>query len=83
MQNRDTDMKITIDPAACDGFGFCAEIFPEVLSLDEWGFPIVGEGEIPNGLLRAARKAVQFCPRRALTLTDSMSDRPKGWIATQ
>jgi ferredoxin len=61
-------LKITVNPAACDGFGYCAEMLPEVLSLDEWGFPIVADGEIPKNLQRAARQAVQFCPRRALGL---------------
>ena len=27
-----------------DYSSFCAEILPEVLSLDEWGFPFVGDG---------------------------------------
>lgn len=67
-------MKITIDPAACDGFGFCAEILPEALTLDEWGFPIVREGEVPERLMTTARKAVKFCPRRALTLTKSVKN---------
>jgi len=59
-------MRIEVDPAACDGFGYCAEILPELLSLDEWGFPIVDRPEIPAELVRAATKAVQLCPRRAL-----------------
>ena len=61
-------MKITIDPSACDGFGYCAEIFPEALSLDEWGFPRIDEAEIPEEFLRAAQIAVRFCPRRALCI---------------
>jgi ferredoxin len=64
-------MRIALDPSACDGFGFCAEILPEALSLDEWGFPIVADGEIPTQLLGAARKAVASCPRRALALRGS------------
>ena len=65
-------MKVTLDPSACDGFGFCAEILPEVLSLDEWGFPFVGDGDIQGSLLRPARQAVRSCPRRALMLTESV-----------
>jgi ferredoxin len=59
---------IRVNPAVCDGFGFCAEILPEVIGRDEWGFPVVGEGEVPDELGKAAAKAVRFCPRRALKL---------------
>lgn len=62
-------MKITLNPAVCDGFGFCAEILPEVISLDEWGFPIIRGGDVPERLRRAGQQAVHFCPRRALMLT--------------
>ena len=41
-------MKMALDLAACDGFGFCAELPPEVLTRTEWGFPIVGEDEVPS-----------------------------------
>jgi ferredoxin len=61
-------VKIILDPVACDGFGYCVEILPEVLRFDEWGFPVVAEGEVPDKVLRAARQAVEFCPRRALAL---------------
>ena len=62
-------MKMVLDPAACDGFGYCAEILPELISLDEWGFPIVADrGVVPEELLGAAGQAVRLCPRRALRL---------------
>jgi ferredoxin len=61
-------MKIAIDPSACDGFGYCAEIVPEAIALDEWGFPFLVAGEVSDRLLGAARQAARSCPRRALTL---------------
>jgi ferredoxin len=60
--------KITVNPAVCDGFGFCCEILPEMIGRDEWGFPVIDDREIPDGLARAAEQAVQFCPRRALAM---------------
>ncbi len=63
--------RITVNPAVCDGFGFCGEILPEVIGRDEWGFPVIDDGEIPGGLARAAEQAVRFCPRRALRLEES------------
>jgi ferredoxin len=63
--------RITVNPAVCDGFGFCCEILPELIGRDEWGFPVVDEREIPGGLTGAAEQAVRFCPRRALRLEQS------------
>ena len=60
-------MRITVDPAACDGFGYCVEMLPELMSVDEWGFPGRGaNADVPAGLLDAARQAARACPRRAL-----------------
>ena len=80
-------MRVRIDPAACDGFGYCAEIAPEIISLDEWGFPIVKDGEILESFLPVARRAVAFCPRRALTLDNpstvqvGSNGKPQSWLA--
>jgi ferredoxin len=59
---------LRVDPIACDGHGICAELFPEGISLDDWGFPIVDGRPIPPGVERHARRAVAQCPARALTL---------------
>lgn len=61
-------MKLVLNPAACDGFGFCSEIVPELIGMDEWGFPVVPAGPVPAHLGPAARQAVNCCPRRALQL---------------
>jgi ferredoxin len=60
---------LTIDPAACDAYGYCAELLPEAITLDEWGYPMLGDEPLDPGLLQAAKRAVRDCPRRALTLT--------------
>jgi ferredoxin len=59
--------KLRLDPIACDGHGLCAELFPEGIRVDDWGFPIV-EGEVPPSLEKHARRAVAACPVRALKL---------------
>jgi len=48
----------------------CAELFPERVRLDEWGYPIIDPEPIPKPLLAHARRAVQNCPKLALILTD-------------
>jgi ferredoxin len=59
---------ITIDRIACDGFGMCAELLPELIELDDWGYPIVAPGAVPKDLLEHARRAVTVCPVLAFGL---------------
>ena len=40
-------IRILIDPVACDAYGYCAELLPEAISLDEWGYPIVDGKPLP------------------------------------
>ena len=61
---------LVVNPIACDGHGVCAELFPEHITLDPWGFPIVGPVEIPARHLDHAERAVASCPRLALTLVE-------------
>jgi ferredoxin len=60
---------IVVDPIACDGHGLCAELFPERIFLDDWGYPIVDPAVINTELERHARRAVAQCPTRALRLS--------------
>jgi ferredoxin len=63
-------LRIVIDPAACDAYGYCAELLPEAISLDEWGYPIVDGRPLPPELAAAARRAARDCPRRAVMLRE-------------
>ncbi len=62
---------LRLDPIRCDGYGMCAELLPELLSLDEWGYPVIRPVVIPDGLLDHARRAVDVCPVLALRLQDA------------
>jgi ferredoxin len=46
----------------------CAELFPEMIRLDDWGYPIIAPGEIPTRMMEHARRAVDACPVLALRL---------------
>jgi len=59
---------LRIDPIACDGRGLCAELFPERITLDEWGYAIIDSAPIPASLERHAKRAVEGCPMLALRL---------------
>ena len=60
--------RLRVDFIACDGRGLCAEALPELITLDDWGFPIVSGQGIPPRLLADARATVRACPRLALRL---------------
>ena len=65
-------MDLHIDWTACSGRGVCAELLPELLGRDEWGFPLARDGArdpaVPPSLHSLARRAVSACPRLALRL---------------
>jgi ferredoxin len=63
--------QLRVDPTACTGHGLCAELLPELVTLDEWGYPILADRPVPRGLGREARRAVTDCPVLALRLARS------------
>jgi ferredoxin len=62
-------MRLDVDPIACDGHGLCAELLPELIALDDWGYPMIGDDPIPPELESLARRAVSTCPTLALRLS--------------
>jgi ferredoxin len=60
---------VRVNPIACEAHGMCAELLPERISLDEWGYPIVDETPLTPDVLDHARRAAQACPTFALLLT--------------
>jgi len=60
--------QLGIDWIRCDAHGLCAELFPERISLDEWGYPIIDGAEIAPELRAHAGRAVAQCPVLALRL---------------
>ncbi len=61
--------RLRVNPIACEAHGMCAELLPERISLDDWGYPIVDAQPLPPELLDHARRAAQACPTFALLLT--------------
>lgn len=59
---------LQIDRIRCDGHGLCAELLPELIRLDDWGYPIIKGGPMPPSLADHARRAVDACPVLALRL---------------
>ena len=63
-----SDLFVRVNPILCDAHGLCAELLPERIELDEWGYPIVDESPLPRSLEAHARRAVDACPVLALRL---------------
>ena len=61
-----SDQVLRVNPILCDAHGLCAEIFPERVELDEWGYPIIDGSPVPRSLEAHARRAVAACPVLAL-----------------
>jgi ferredoxin len=61
-------MRLRLDPTACTGHGLCADLLPELIELDEWGYPMLPADTVPERLLRHARRARDTCPNLALRL---------------
>jgi ferredoxin len=58
--------RLIVDPIACDGRGLCAELLPELITLDDWGYPIITAADIPADLAAEVAVVIRSCPRMAL-----------------
>ena len=63
-----TKQRMIVDPIMCTGHGVCADLFPERITLDDWGYPIIDGAPIGRDILAHARRAVEACPALALRL---------------
>jgi ferredoxin len=61
-------LKLRVDPIACTAHGMCAELLPERITLDDWGYPLLDGEPVPPELERMARRAADACPTLALKL---------------
>jgi ferredoxin len=61
-------VRLRVDPVACDAYGYCAELLPERVTLDEWGYPRVDGTPVDGDLVELATRAAAACPRRAVLL---------------
>jgi ferredoxin len=66
---------LRVDPVGCTGHGLCADLLPELISRDEWGFPVV-HGDVPATLIPHARRAARACPALALRLMPLRRETP-------
>lgn len=65
---RQRRVRLRVNPITCEGHGLCAELLPEWIQLDEWGYPAVDDQTLPEQLVVHARRAAAACPTLALRL---------------
>jgi ferredoxin len=66
--------ELRVNPIACTGHGLCAELLPEIIELDPWGYPILISAAVPSGLLDHAKRAATACPTLALLVGKASGD---------
>ena len=66
--------RIRVDWPACRARGLCAELLPEAIALDEWGYPVI-TADVTPAQVQLAQEAVVSCPHLALRLVD-LPDQP-------
>jgi ferredoxin len=62
--------RLRVDWQACTAEGVCAQLAPELIRLDEWGYPLIPGAPVPAEQTASARNGVSGCPTQALHLVD-------------
>jgi ferredoxin len=62
--------RVRVNPIACEAHGMCAELLPERITLDDWGYPVIDGRPLQPDLVSHAIRAAQACPTLALLLAD-------------
>ncbi|KAA9163670.1 ferredoxin [Amycolatopsis acidicola] len=61
-------MKVRVDTAKCSGHARCAAAAPDLFELDEDGYALPLDGEVPAGQEEDAREGAMSCPEQAITI---------------
>lgn len=62
MSTPDIVATLLLNPTICDGRGMCHDAAPDLIELDEWGYPL-----LPGGTLRADLRKTQLKPAEDAT----------------
>lgn len=61
-------MRVLVDRSACQGHARCWSTLPGVFLLDDDGYAAITAADIEPADEPVARRAVQACPERAITI---------------
>jgi ferredoxin len=73
----DSGMRLTVDWTRCAGHSLCGHLVPDLVRLDENGFPVISNGAVPRRLLPDAREAIEMCPALALRMHNAHAEAPR------
>ena len=62
--------RLRVDMIACEGYGYCAELLPELVMLDDWGYPMIAERDVDRQLAKELKTVIRACPKLALRLDE-------------
>ncbi|MGH3693086.1 MAG: ferredoxin [Pseudonocardiaceae bacterium] len=62
-------MRVEVDPNICEGHGQCNAVAPEVYDLDDDGYCLIRNPEVPPTLHSQAQEGALACPVHAITVT--------------
>jgi ferredoxin len=62
-------MHVEVDPNICEGHGQCNAVAPEVYDLDDDGYCLIRNAEVPPDLESQAEAGASACPVQAITVT--------------
>ncbi|MFD3514523.1 ferredoxin [Streptomyces sp. NPDC058657] len=68
--------KLAVDWTLCQGHGLCADVVPELVRLDNDGYPVLADAAVPPHLRARAQRAVRRCPALALRVEAAPAERP-------
>jgi ferredoxin len=68
----DDEARLQVDWTRCQGHGLCHSVVPELVQLDNQGYPMFLDMPVPFWLEKEAQQAVAMCPALALRLTPSV-----------
>jgi ferredoxin len=66
-----TVQKVKVDPEKCQGHNRCYAMAPGMFKVDEYGYATPrGDGTLTPDTIDLARRAVENCPERAITIEE-------------
>jgi ferredoxin len=69
--------RLRVNPIACEAHGMCAELLPERITLDDWGYPLIDDRPVPQALVDHAKRAARACPTFALLVEREHDERAR------
>ena len=61
-------VRVEVNPSLCEAHGHCHEVTPEIYDLDDDGYCVIRNPEVPPDLESRAEEGALACPVQAITV---------------